>query len=202
MHLMSFGEYPNTKIGRFYRRRQIVADAVAHLAHHESSEPAADRVEIPLSYVAISLGLSPLLLAFAGAWWVLSRDSWLSVVILAGGAALVSYLVGRILIGEGPGLILSSAGVSVRKGLGDVPYLPWSEATTVEMKLAAVRLLVIGMRNPEKSLRSARGYRGWVMRRNQRKFGTPFVVPIWLLQWDRIRVLQTVATYRCRYGAG
>jgi hypothetical protein len=64
-----------------------------------------------------------------------------------------------------------------------------------------VQLLVIGMRNPEKSMTTARGYRRWVMRRNQRRFGTPFTVAIWPLQWDRIRVLQAVATYRCRYGA-
>ena len=101
---MSFGEYTDT-----------------HLADHEASEPAGDRVEIPLSYAAISLGFSVLLLAFAGAWWSLSRDSWLSVVILASAAALVSYLLSRFLSGRGPGLILSSAGVSVRKGLGDVP---------------------------------------------------------------------------------
>jgi hypothetical protein len=196
---MSFGEYPRR--GRLYSSGQTAVAADAQLAHHESSQPAPDRVDIPLSYAAISLGFAPLLLAFAGAWWVLSRDSWLSVLILASAAALVSYFLGRILIGRGPGLTLSSVGVSVRKGVGDVPYLPWSEATTVELKSATVQLLVIGMRNPQKSLSSVRGYRGWVMRRNQRKFGTPFTVAIWLLQWDRIRVLHTVAAYRCRYGA-
>jgi hypothetical protein len=199
MYPMSFGECPTTKIGRVYRSGQT---ADTGLADDEASEPTGDRVEIPLSYAAISLGFSPLLLAFAGGWWVLSRDSWLSVVILASAAALVSYLLGRVLIGRGPGLILSSAGVSVRKGLGDVPHLPWSEATTVELKSATVQLLLIGMRNPRQSLTNVRGYRGWVMRRNQRKFGTPFIVALWLLQWDRIRVLQTVAAYRCRYGSG
>jgi hypothetical protein len=195
---MSFGEYPSTKVGRFYRSGQTIA---ADARFPEALEPAADRVEIPLSYSAISCGFSALLLAFAGAWWGLSRNSWLSVVILASGAALVSYLLGRMLIGRGPGMILSAAGVSVRKGLGDVLYLPWSEATTIELKSAMVQLLVIGMRNPEDSLANARGYRGWVMRRKQRKLGSPFAVAIWLLRWDRIRVLQTVAAYRCRYGA-
>jgi hypothetical protein len=164
---MSFGEYPRTKMTRFYRSgRTIPADA--RLPDHEALEPAADRVEIPLNYTAISLGFSALLLAFAGAWWGLFRNSWLSVVILASGAAFVGYLLGRMLMGRGPGLILSAAGVSVRKGLGDVLYLPWSQATTVELKSAMVQLLVIGMRNPQNSLANARGYRGWVMRRKQR----------------------------------
>lgn len=112
-------------------------------------------------------------------------------------AAIIS---GRILIGRGPGLILSSAGLSVRRGLGDIAYLPWSEATTVELKSAMVQLLVIGMRDPEKSVSHVRGYRGWVMRRNLRRFGTPFTIAISLLKWDTLRLLQTVATYRCRYG--
>jgi hypothetical protein len=163
-------------------------------------EPAGDRVEIPLSYAAIISVFSGSLAALAGVWWVLARDSWLSAAILAGAGAFVSYLMGRILIGRGPGLRLSSAGVSVRRGLGDVAHLPWSEATTVELKSALVELLVIGMRNPEKVMIHARGYRGWVMRRNQRRFGTPFIVVIALLQWDRVRLLQTVAAYRCRYG--
>jgi hypothetical protein len=64
-----------------------------------------------------------------------------------------------------------------------------------------VQLLVVGMRNPEQTLANARGYRGWVMRRKQSKLGSPFAVAIWLLRWDRIRVVQTVAAYRCRYGA-
>jgi hypothetical protein len=197
---MSFGEYPSTKTGRFCRSGQTLA-ADARFPDHEASEPAADRVEIPLSYTAISFGFSASLLAFAGAWWGLSRNSWLSVVILTSGAAFVGYLLSRMLIGRGPGLILNAGGVSVRKGLGDVLYLPWSEATTIELKSAVVQLLVIGMRNPEDSLANARGYRRWVMRRKQRKFGSPFAVAIWLLRWDRIRVLQTVAAYRCRYGA-
>ena len=50
------------------------------------------------------------------------------------------------------------------------PNLPWSEVTTVELKSAMFQLLVIGMRNPEKSPTNGRGYRGWVMRRKQRKW--------------------------------
>ena len=157
-------------------------------------------MEIPVSYTAIISGLCGSLLFFAGVWWLLARDSWLGTLVLAGGAAFVSYLWGHVLVGRGPGLILSSAGLSVRRGLGDIAYLPWSEATTVELKSAMAQLLVIGMRNPESFMADVRGYRGWVMRRNHRKFGTPFTIAIVLLKWNHILLLQTVATYRCRYG--
>jgi hypothetical protein len=161
----------------------------------------ADVVEIQVDYVAVLLRLLVSLLIYTAAWWVLGRDNVFISAIFAAGTVFLLSLNGRILIGHGPGLIISPSGISMRKGLGLVSNLAWSEATTLEIKSTPLySCLVIGMRNAERLIDSASGYRRWALRSNLQRFGSPFLVSASALKCDRNWLFQTIAAYRARYG--
>jgi hypothetical protein len=100
-------------------------------------------------------------------------------------------------IGRGPGLVISPSGISIRQGLSLVSNLAWSEATTVEIKSTPLySCLVIGMRNADRLIDNASGYRQWALRSNLQRFGSPFLVSTSALKCDRNQLFQTVAAYR------
>jgi hypothetical protein len=177
----------------------VVVDQVA--ADSLPVSATADVVEIQVDYVAVLLRLLVSLLIYTAAWWVLGRDNVFISAIFAAGTVFLLSLNGRILIGHGPGLIISPSGISMRKGLGLVSNLAWSEATTLEIKSTPLySCLVIGMRNAERLIDSASGYRRWALRSNLQRFGSPFLVSASALKCDRNWLFQTIAAYRARYG--
>jgi hypothetical protein len=162
---------------------------------------AADVVEIQVDYGAVLLRLLASLSLYSAAWWVLGRDNVFISAIFAAGTVFLLYLSGRILFGHGPGLVITPSGISIRKGLGLVSNLAWSDATTLEIKSTPLySCLVIGMRNSERLIDSASGYRRWALRSNLQRFGSPFLVSASALKCDRNWLFQTVAAYRARYG--
>ena len=162
---------------------------------------AADVVEIQVDYGAVLLRLLASLLLYSAAWWVLGRDNVFISALFAAGTVFLLYLNGRMLIGHGPGLVITPSGISIRKGLGLVTNLAWSDATTLEIKSTPLySCLVIGMRNAERLIDSASGYRRWAIRSNLQRFGSPFLVSTSALKCDRNRLFQTIAAYRARYG--
>jgi hypothetical protein len=178
----------------------VIVDQVA--ADPTRVAAAADVVEIQVNSGAVLLKLAASLLVYAAAWWVLGRDNVFISAIFAGGTVFLLYLNGRILFGRGPGLIMTSSGISLRKGLGLVSNLAWSDATTLEIKSTPLySCLVIGLRNSQRLIDSASGYRRWALRSNLQRFGSPFVVFASSLKCDRNWLLQTAAAHRARYGA-
>jgi hypothetical protein len=164
---------------------------------------AEDRVQVPVDYRAVLAKFAGSLLLYAAAWWVLGRDNVLITIIFAVGTAFLLYINSRIVIGHGPGLVLDPSGISIRRGLGLVTALPWTQATTVELKSTKLyTCLVIGVRNPEKLVENASGYRRWALRSNEQRFGSPVVIFASSLKCDRTWLVNTVAEYRKRYGAG
>jgi hypothetical protein len=107
-----------------------------------------------------------------------------------------------MLLGHGPALVISPSGISVRKGLGLVTTLAWSEATALSIKSTPLySCVVIGVRNADRLIDNASGYRRWALQSNLQRFGSPFVVFSSPLKCDRNWLLQTIAAYRARYGA-
>jgi hypothetical protein len=163
---------------------------------------AADHEDIPINYGAIILRLLYSTVLVVGTWWILARNNVLTLTIITIGAVFSAYLSGRILIGRGPGLILSSSGISVRRGLGYISDLSWRDVTSVELKSSYLySLLVIGVRDPQTLMANARGYRAWAMRQNAQRFGSPVTVFVTALKCDRAWLLQTACAYRHQYGA-
>ncbi len=162
----------------------------------------AERIEIPVDYGTVILKFVVSLLINAATWWLLGRNSLLISTISAAGTVYIVYLNGRIVFGHGPGLVITVSGISVRKGLGLVSDLAWSEITTVEIKVTMLyKCLVIGMRDPQRLIGSATGYRRWALQSNLQMFGSPFIVYASSLKCDRQWLLRTVMAYRVRYGA-
>jgi hypothetical protein len=177
----------------------VVVDQVA--ADPLPVNAAADVVEIQVAYGAVLLKLLGSLLLYAAAWWMLGRDNVFISAMFAAGTVFLLYLNGRMLIGRGPGLVITPSGISIRQGLGLVSNLAWSEATTVEIKLTPLySCLVIGMRNADRLIDNASGYRQWALRSNLQRFGSPFLISTSALKCDRNQLFQTVAAYRARYG--
>jgi hypothetical protein len=161
----------------------------------------ANVIEIQVDYGAVLLRLLVSLLLYAAAWWVLGRDNVFISAIFAAGTVFLLYVNGRILIGHGPGLVITPSGISIRKGLGLVSNLAWSDTTTLEIKSTPLySCLVIGMRNAERLIDSASGYRRWALRSNLQRFGSPLLISASALKCDRNWLFQTVAAYRARYG--
>jgi hypothetical protein len=162
---------------------------------------AADVIEIQVDYGALLLRLLVSLLLYTAAWWVLGRDNVFISALFVAGTVFLLYLNGRMLIGHGPGLVITPSGISIRKGLGLVSNLAWSDATTLEIKSTPLySCLVIGMRNAERLIDSASGYRRWALRSNLQRFGSPFLVSTSALKCDRNQLFQTITAYRARYG--
>jgi hypothetical protein len=178
----------------------VIADQVA--ADSQPVSTTADVVEIQVDYGSVLLRISVSLLLYAAAWWMLGRDNVFISAIFAAGTVFLLYLNGRILLGHGPGLVITPSGISIRKGLGLVSDLAWSDATTLEVKSTPLYYcLVIGMRNAEQLIDSASGYRRWALRSNLQRFGSPFLVSASALKCDRNWLFQTIAAYRARYRA-
>jgi hypothetical protein len=126
-----------------------------------------DRIEIPVDYGAVLVKLAASLLLYAATWWVLGRGNALISILLAVGTAFLVYINGRIVFGQGPGLVMDSSGISIRKGFGLVTALPWPQATSVELKSTKLySCLVIGVRSPERVFGNATGYRRWALQSN------------------------------------
>jgi hypothetical protein len=203
----------------FYRASRVVTDAALRplltpvtqrvgttdlgAVHTPASIGADDRVEIPVDYSAVLVKFAGSLLLYAAAWWVLGRDNVLITTIFAVGTVFLLYINSRIVIGRGPGLVMNRSGISIRKGLGLVNALPWSQATTAELKSTKLyTCLVIGVRNPAILVDNVSGYRRWALRSNEQRFGSPVVIFASSLKCDHTWLLKTVAEYRNRYGAG
>jgi|HubBroStandDraft_1064217.scaffolds.fasta_scaffold00671_10 hypothetical protein len=177
----------------------VIDDQLAADPQPVSATP--DVIEIQVDFGAVLLRLLVSLLLYAAAWWVLGRDNVFISAIFAAGTVFLLYVNGRILIGQGPGLVIAPSGISIRKGLGLVSNLAWSDATTLEIKSTPLySCLVIGMRNAERLIDSASGYRRWALRSNLQRFGSPFLISASVLKCDRNWLFQTVAAYRARYG--
>jgi hypothetical protein len=176
----------------------VMDDQVA--ADPQTVGATANVIEIQVDYGAVLLRLLVSLLLYAGAWWVLGRDNVFISAIFAAGTVFLLYVNGRILFGHGPGLVITPSGISIRKGLGLVSNLA-SDTTTLEIKSTPLySCLVIGMRNAERLIDSASGYRRWALRSNLQRFGSPFLISASVLKCDRNWLFQTVAAYRARYG--
>jgi hypothetical protein len=186
----------------FYRGSRVVTGAALRtiLTTHTTQEGMVDRaatdtfaaigadnrVEIPVDYAAVVVKFVASLLLYAATWWVLGRDNALVSIIFAVGTIFLAYINGRIIFGHGSGLVMDSTGISIRRGLGLVTTLPWSQATTVELKSTTLySCLVIGVRNPERLFTDATGYRRWALRSNEQRFGSPVVVFASSLKCDR-----------------
>jgi hypothetical protein len=106
-----------------------------------------------------------------------------------------------VVMGHGPGLVLSPSGIALREGLGLVSDLAWLEATTVEIHATKLySCIVIGMRNADRTIENASGYRRWALGSNLQRFGSPFLVFTSSLKCDRQWLFQAVNAYRLRYG--
>jgi hypothetical protein len=177
----------------------VIDDQVA--ADPQTVGATANVIEIQVDYGAVLLRLLVSLLLYAAAWWVLGRDNLFISAIFAAGTVFLLYVNARILFGHGPGLVITPSGISIRKGLGLVSSLAWSDTTTLEIKSTPLySCLVIGMRNAERLIDSASGYRRWALRSNLQRFGSPFLISASVLKCDRNWLFQTVAAYRARYG--
>jgi hypothetical protein len=177
----------------------VIDDQVA--ADPQTVGANADVIEIQVDYGAVLLRLLVSLLLYTAAWWALGRDNVFISAIFAAGTVFLLYVNGRILFGHGPGLVITPSGISIRKGLGLVSSLAWSDTTTLEIKSTPLySCLVIGMRNAERLIDSAGGYRRWALRSNLQRFGSPFLISASALKCDRNWLFQTVAAYRARYG--
>jgi hypothetical protein len=190
--------------GRIMRTLLMPRTAVDSSPREEFAKWAgdsSDRIEIPVDYGAVILKLILGLCLYAAAWWLLGRGSVLVSTIFAVGTVYVIYLNSRVVFGYGPGLVLSPSGISLRKGLGLVSDLAWSEATTVEIKVTKLySCIVIGMRNADRLIEDSGGYRRWALRSNLQRFGSPFLVFSSSLKCDRQRLFQMITAYRLRYG--
>ena len=161
---------------------------------------ASDHIEIPLNYLTLSLTFGITLLVYAIWYWLMGRGNLFLTTLAVAGLIFVTYIVGRIAFGRGPGLIISPSGISVRRHLGLISDLPWSEATTVELKSTRLFVsLVIGVQNPERLIENAGAYRRWAMRQNLERFGSPLIVSVKLLKCDRAWLVRTISAYRDRY---
>lgn len=177
----------------------VIDDQVA--ADPQTVGANADVIEIQVDYGAVLLRLLVSLLLYTAAWWALGRDNVFISAIFAAGTVFLLYVNGRILFGHGPGLVITPSGISIRKGLGLVSNLAWSDTTTLEIKSTPLySCLVIGMRNAQRLIDSAGGYRRWALRSNLQRFGSPFLISASALKCDRNWLFQTVAAYRARYG--
>lgn len=182
---------------------QTTADYIPRegLSNLSSVDHGSDRIEIAVDYGAVILRLAVVLCLYAAGWWLLGRGSMLVSTIFVVGTVYMLYLSSRVVFGHGPGLVLSAAGLSLRKGLGLVLDLAWPEATTVEIKATLLySFVVIGMRNADRLIENSGGYRRWALRSNLQRFGSPFLVFTPSLKCDRQQLLQTITAYRLRYG--
>jgi hypothetical protein len=201
----------------FYRASRVVTDAALRplvtpvtqqlaatdlgAVHTPAAIGEDDRVEIPVDYGAVLVKFAGSLLLYAAAWWVLGRDSVLITTIFAVGTVFLLYVNSRIVIGRGPGLVMNRSGISVRKGLAFVNTLPWSQATSAELKSTKLyTCLVIGVRNPAILVDNTSGYQRWALRSNEQRFGSPVVIFVSSPKCDRAWLLKIVAEYRNRYG--
>lgn len=166
-----------------------------------SLNPESDRIEIPINYRKLLVRFVLSVLAMIAVWWLMGRGNVFFETLDAVGIAYISYLHCRIAFGRGPGLIMSPSGISVRRHLGLLAELPWSQATTVEVKSTKLfSCLVVGVRYPERLIESANGYQRWAMRQNLDRFGSPMVVFAMFLKCDLAWLRNTAKSYRDRYG--
>jgi hypothetical protein len=201
-------------VGRAYlsltgrvKRSLLTPQTIVDLGPSEGSKNAvfagdlSQRIEIAVDYGAVIFRLALALFLYTAAWWLLGRDSALVSTIFAVATVYLIYLNCRIVFGHGPGLILSPSGIFLRQGLGLVSDLAWSEATTVEIKATKIYYcIVIGMRNADRLIEGAGGYRRWALRSNWQRFGSPFLIFASSLKCDRKWLFQTITAYRLRYG--
>jgi hypothetical protein len=190
--------------GRFHRA--LLLPQTVPPPDYESSQTvpvstACDHIEVPLNYLTLSLTFGITLLLYAAWYWLMARGNLFLMTFGGAGLIFLSYYFLRIAFGRGPGLIISSSGISVRRRIGLISNLPWSEVATVELKSTRVFVsLVIGVRNPERLIENAGAYRRWAMRQNLERFGSPLIVSVKLLKCDRAWLVQTIGAYRDRYG--
>jgi hypothetical protein len=190
-----------------FQRALLVPQTVqAPSPDHKAAQSASfgtgsDRIEISLNYRTLSLTFGITLLVYAAWYWLMARGNLFLTTLGGAGLIFLSYYFLRIAFGRGPGLIISSSGISVRRHLGLISDLPWSEVTTIELKSTRLFVcLVIGVRNPERLIENTGTYRRWAMRQNLERFGSPLIVSVKLLKCDRAWLVQTIGAYRDRYG--
>jgi hypothetical protein len=169
------------------------------------ADPVAARdtpgvIEIPVAYRATLLRYAAALLLYVGLWWLLGRNNWLVSFIVAAGVLFALYLGSQIFFGHGPGLVMAPSGISLRKGIGTISHIAWSDATTLEIKATPLySCLAIGMRNAQQLIDNASGYQRYSLRSNLQMFGSPVVIFTLPLKCDPHWLLQTIAAYRARY---
>jgi hypothetical protein len=164
-------------------------------------DTAPDRLEVPVNYAAIagrSFGGIFLIAAF---WWLFERDSLVAAIILGLGGLIVTYHTLLMILGRGPGLVMTDKGLSIRRGIGTVTNLPWTDITTIELKASmGATALVIGVRDPESFVARAKGYARWSMRKTQDMYGSPVRVPVFALKCDGQWLAKRAVEFSAKYG--
>jgi hypothetical protein len=160
-----------------------------------------DRLEVAVNYGAIAGRFFAGLFLGAAFWWLFERNGVVAAIILGLGGLIITYYTLLMVLGHGPGLVMTDKGLSIRRGIGTVTDLPWTDITTIELKAAmGSTALVIGVRDPELLLARVKGYARWNMRRTQEMFGSPVRIPVFALKRDGQWLAQRAGEFRAKYG--
>jgi hypothetical protein len=160
-----------------------------------------DRLEVAVNYGAIAGRFFAGIFLVGTFWWLFERDSGIAAIILGLVGLFITYHILRMVLGHGPGLVMTNEGLSIRRGIGTVTDLRWTDITTIELKASmGSTALVIGVRNPESLLARVKGYARWNLRRTQEMFGSPVRVPVFALKCDGQWLAQKTGEFKAKYG--
>lgn len=162
---------------------------------------APDRLEVAVNYGAIAGRYFGVIFLCAAYWWLFEKDSVVAAIILALGGLFITNQVLRMVLGDGPGLVMTSKGLVIRRGIATVTDLFWTDITTMELKAAmGSTALMIRVRDPESLMAQARGYTRWSMRKSQDLYGSPVRIPTFALNCNGHWLAGKVAEFKARYG--
>jgi hypothetical protein len=160
-----------------------------------------DPLEVAVNYGAIAGRFFAGIFLVGAFWWLFERDSGVAAIILGLSALLITYHILRMILGSGPGLVMTNEGLSMRRGIGTVTDLRWTDITTIELKASmGATALVIGVRDPELLLARYRGYTRWSMRRTQEMFGAPVRVRVFALKCNGQWLAQKATAFVAKFG--
>jgi hypothetical protein len=160
-----------------------------------------DRLEVAVNYAAIAGRFFAGIFLVGAFWWLFERDSGIAAIILGLVGLLITHHILRMVLGHGPGLVMTNEGLSIRRGIGTVTDLRWADITTIELKASmGATALVIGVRHPDSLLARYKGYTRWSMRRTQEMFGGPVRVRVFALKCNGQWLAQKASAYVAKFG--
>jgi hypothetical protein len=92
-----------------------------------------NRPEVGVNYGAIAERFFGGIILGSAFWWLFERSSIVAAIILGLCGLFVTYHILRMVIGHGPGLVMTDERLSIRRGFGTVTNARWMDITAIEL---------------------------------------------------------------------